>query len=257
MDTSYMLNQMCHKVLSVADVKAICKSRGFSGKEAASRAIFENFFLSDIGVEAALGSLAHEEVVFLHLLKRTDKAVDLAFFERLYGSAKSRDLKAEHPFFLIPKNPKFEHRWDEERGRYGNFHESKDHWGHEIPIPEDAADAFERVEGRYVERFLEGIPLVMGYVEVAYRRAEYKGLFPEMSQLPAFRVNDRFLHAMAGEIPAPKVTVQPNFELHVESEFYPAQVLSRLTPLADVVTEDTTITLKLRQKEGPHPIKQG
>lgn len=80
---------MCHTVLSVADLKAICKSRGFVGKEAASRAIFENFFLSDIGVEAALGSLTREEIVFLHLLKRTNKAVDLTLFERLYGSAKS------------------------------------------------------------------------------------------------------------------------------------------------------------------------
>ncbi|MCD5416546.1 hypothetical protein LR032_05590 [Candidatus Bipolaricaulota bacterium] len=89
MDTSYMLKQMCRTVLSVADLKAICKSRGFIGKETASRAIFENFFLSDIGVEAALGSLTSEEIIFLHLLKRTDKAVDLTLFERLYGSAKS------------------------------------------------------------------------------------------------------------------------------------------------------------------------
>lgn len=89
METGYMLKQMCHTVLSVADLKAICKSRGFAGKEAASRAIFENFFLSDIGVEATLGTLTREEIVFLHLLKRTNKAVDLTLFERLYNSAKS------------------------------------------------------------------------------------------------------------------------------------------------------------------------
>lgn len=158
-------------------------------------------------------------------------------------------LKAEHPFFLIPKKPAFKHERDRKQGRYSNFCESKDLWGREVQITEQDVDAFERVEGRYVERFLEGIPLVMGYVEVAYRRAEYKGLFPDIGQLAAFRVDDRFLHAMAGEIPAPKVTVQPNFELHVESEFYPAHLLSQLTPLADVVREETIITLKLRKKK--------
>ena len=158
-------------------------------------------------------------------------------------------LKAEHPFFLIPKKPKFKHEGDRKQDRYINFCESKDDWGREIQITAEDADAFERVEGRYVERFIEGVPLIMGYVEVAYCRAEYKGLFPDMGQLEAFRVEDRFLHAMAGEIPAPKVTVQPNFELHVESEFYPAHVLSQLTPLADVVREETTITLKLRKKK--------
>jgi hypothetical protein len=55
-------------------------------------------------------------------------------------------------------------------GRYGNFHESKEAWGHEIDIRERDPDSFERVEGRYVERFLEGIPLVLRYVDVAYAR---------------------------------------------------------------------------------------
>ncbi len=179
----------------------------------------------------------------LDLLQRCDSDV-------WYSTASLiQHLKAEHPFFLIPKKPKFERRWDEERGRYGNFGESKNNWGHEIQITEEDADAFERVEGRYVERFLEGIPLIMGYVEAAYSRTEYKGLFPDMGQLAAFRVDDRLLHAMTGEIPAPKVTVQPNFELHVESEFYPAHLLSQLTPLADVVREETVITLKLRKRK--------
>ena len=77
-------------------------------------------------------------------------------------------LKKHHRYFLIPAKPRFKNEWDARYGRYGNFHESKDAWGHEIDIHESDEDGFERVEGRYVERFLEGIPLVLRYVDVAY-----------------------------------------------------------------------------------------
>jgi hypothetical protein len=90
MNASQMLHQMCHEVLSNADVKAICKNRGFSAKEAASRALFENFFLSDIGLEAAMASLAKEEVVLLHFLKFIGEEVDVAVFARIYGSDRAQ-----------------------------------------------------------------------------------------------------------------------------------------------------------------------
>ena len=89
MDIQHMLKQMCENDLSDADIKAICKSRGFPVKEAASRDIFENFFISTIGIKEALNSLTYEEVVFLHLLNKINKEVDIEYFERLYGSAKS------------------------------------------------------------------------------------------------------------------------------------------------------------------------
>lgn len=158
-------------------------------------------------------------------------------------------LKANHPFFLIPKNPKYKDHWGRNKGRYGNFHESKNHWGHEIDISEQAPDAFERVEGRYVERFLEGIPLILGYVDVAYSREPHKGVYPSRDALKAFRVNNRLQHALSGDIPAPKVTVQPNFEILVESEFYPAYALSQLTPLTDVVSKDISTILKLQKEK--------
>jgi hypothetical protein len=71
--------------LSNADVKAICKNRGLSAKEAASRALFENFYLSDIGLETAMATLTKEEVMLLHLLKLIGKEVNVAFFARIYG----------------------------------------------------------------------------------------------------------------------------------------------------------------------------
>ena len=54
MDPNQMLHQMCHDILSDADVKAIGKARGFSSKETSTRALLENFFLTPIGVREAL-----------------------------------------------------------------------------------------------------------------------------------------------------------------------------------------------------------
>ncbi len=87
MDTQTMLKQMCKSGINDSDIKAICKSRGFPAKEATSRDIFENFFISTIGIQEALNSLTYEEVVFLHLLNKIDKEVGIEYFERLYGSA--------------------------------------------------------------------------------------------------------------------------------------------------------------------------
>ena len=86
-----MLKQMCKSALNDTDVKAICKSRGFLAKEVTSRDIFENFFISTIGIKEALNSLTYEEVVFLHLLNKVNKEVDIGYFERLYGSARAED----------------------------------------------------------------------------------------------------------------------------------------------------------------------
>ena len=157
-------------------------------------------------------------------------------------------LKAHHPYFLIPQQPRYKDQWGRQQGRYGNFHESKDTWGYEINISDSDPDAFERVEGRYVERFLEGLPLTLGYVDVAYAPQPYAGVYPAINHLRALRVNNRLLRALAGDIPPPRVTVQPNFEVYVESEFYPAHVLAQLLPLGELVSADVTTILKL-QKE--------
>ena len=158
-------------------------------------------------------------------------------------------LKEHHPYFLIPEKPKYRHKHDATKGRYGNFHEGESTWSREVQIPESDADAFERVEGRFVERFLEGLPLILGYIEVAYSKTEHKGYLPEINQLLAFRVNDKFLNAMSGKIIEPKVIVQPNFEVHVESELYPVRTITQLTKLSDILIKDKTSILKLRKKK--------
>jgi hypothetical protein len=160
-----------------------------------------------------------------------------------------RYLKQNHRYFLIPEKPRFKSQWDKRQGRYGNFHESKGEWGKDIPIADSDEDAFERVEGRYVERFLEGIPLSLGYVDLAYSQKTSQTLHPSRDCLKAFRVNDRLRRALEGAIQEPRVTVTPSFELYVQSETYPAGVLAELRPLCDLVAEDTSIVLKLNKQQ--------
>lgn len=158
-------------------------------------------------------------------------------------------LKKEHPYFLIPKDFKVESKYDK-RERYFNFPEHiGNRWGNEVIITEGEPDAFERVEGRYVERFLESIPLAMQYLDVAYGQKKDDKIFPSRNLLKAFKLKDRFFRVMRGEIPRPKVTVLPNFEIHVDSDIYPAGIMSSLKPLTDVKSDDKVITLKLQKQK--------
>ncbi len=159
-------------------------------------------------------------------------------------------LKAHYPYFLIPQKLKPDRWGNPVAQRYGNFRERiGDRWGEGKDVPDDAADGFERVEGRYVERFLEHIPLTLGYVDLAYAEPEQKDLHPSINCLRAFRVNSRLAQVLRDDVPAAKVTVQPNFEIYIESDLYPASLLARLTPLADVIKEDVITILRLRREK--------
>ena len=158
-------------------------------------------------------------------------------------------LKSEHPWFLIPKKPRYEHPSDKLDGRYGNFREGKRYSDDYKTISVKDLNAFEKVEGRYVERFLEGIPLTLSYLSVAYDRSEDEKIYPSMNKLKGFKLNQGFLRFMHKDIISPRVTVQPNFEIHVESLFYPAGILAELAPLADIVSADTVSVLKLKKKK--------
>jgi hypothetical protein len=150
-------------------------------------------------------------------------------------------LKANHPHFLIPQNAAKTDKWGHPITRYGNFYEGKDQWVHnEKPIPDNAPDGFERVEGRYVERFLEGIPLTMRFMDVAYNPAPYKGLLPMRGMLKAFRVNERFLRLMSGKESQPRLTVQPNFDVVIESDFYPANLIRQIASLGEQNSSSTS-----------------
>jgi hypothetical protein len=153
-------------------------------------------------------------------------------------------LKTQQPYFMIPQVPRSQYRGTKVE-RYGNFYE--DQYARD-PVPDFALNGFERVEGRYIERFLEGIPLNLGYVELAYSPQEPKR-YPSLEQLQAFRLNDRFFQAMSGKIESPKVVVQPNFEIYLFSNFYPAQLFNQLSLIADSLSEETPTTILKLQKQ--------
>jgi hypothetical protein len=142
-------------------------------------------------------------------------------------------LKANHPHFLIPQSIPKTDKWGKPMGRYENFHEGNQQEYRERTVPHDAMDAFERVEGRYIERFLEYIPLIMRFVDLAYDPKDYTGLLPSRGILKAFRLNSRFMRLMSSETAQPKATVQPNFEIVIESDFYPAQLVRQLAALGE------------------------
>ena len=151
--------------------------------------------------------------------------------------------------FLIPRKPQFKNKWDRKGGRYGNFYESKHTWGHEIDISEKDPGAFERVEGRYVERFLEGIPNLLGYVDVAYAKRRPKGVYPTLGYVQAFRVSERLSRALKGKIAEPTLRVTPSFDLYVQSELYSARLVSELAPICDLISEDTATVLRLNRQK--------
>jgi len=142
-------------------------------------------------------------------------------------------LKANHPYFLIPKKIPPDN-WGKVLPRYYNFHDGPERWNSREHIPDDAPDGFERVEGRYVARFLEHIPLTLRLVELAYDSRPYtRKMYPMLDYLKGFRVTGRCQRLLNDTAQPPKVTVLPNFEIVVESEFYPAQILMQLEQLAE------------------------
>lgn len=149
-------------------------------------------------------------------------------------------LKVHHPYFLIPANIPPD-RWGKTPGRYDNFHEGKDRWSsRESTVPIAAPDAFERVEGRYVERFLENVPLILRFVDVAYDPEPYRGDLPMREVLKAFRVNERFLCLRDIEESPPRVTVQPNLDVVIESDFYPVKIVGQVMALAEQISSPSS-----------------
>ena len=142
-------------------------------------------------------------------------------------------LKANYPYFLIPQFFPKSDRWGHPVGRYDNFHEGNSSESREKTVSPDDPDAFERVEGRYIERFLEYIPLIMRFVDLAYTSHEYSGLLPTRGMLKAFRINERFLRMFQNEEAQPRVTVQPNFDVIIESDFYPARLIQKVAALGE------------------------
>jgi len=84
---------------------------------------------------------------------------------------------------------------------------------------------------------------------VAYAAKPPRAIYPALGCLKAFRVSDRLRRALEGRIAEPRVTVTPNFDVHVIAEAYPAGILAQLAPLCEMVSQGTSIVLKLTKQK--------
>lgn len=110
-------------------------------------------------------------------------------------------------------------------------------------ITESTADAFLRVEGRYLEWFLREIPYVAGFIELAARSAKDRtglDVSPPLGRLRGVRVTDKLLRVLGTdpELNRVGVTVLPNFEVLVDAPSYPEAVFEALLPYAALERED-------------------
>jgi len=143
---------------------------------------------------------------------------------------------------------------------YTNFREyggGEERWDHRSKrqITSRTADAFRRVEGRYLEYFLSEIPYICRFVELAFRPGtDRHGLdvSPELERLRAFRLTSRFFQVIGNdaELDRVKVTVLPTFEVLVEAPSYPDVILQALAPYTCEIDEDGPIhRLRLEQRK--------
>jgi len=168
-----------------------------------------------------------------------------------YISSFIQYVKQHHPFFLIPEKPNVTDPWWD-KNRYSNFYDGpkkNNFYNQDDSIPGDASDGFERVEGRYIERFLEGIPLTMRYVDVSYDADTTQDIYPSINKIKGFKVNKRFLKVMHKKIAQPTAIIQPNFTIHINADLYPITTIKKFQPYADIVSEDVSFILKLKKNK--------
>ncbi|MCF7885541.1 MAG: hypothetical protein K9M80_03515 [Candidatus Marinimicrobia bacterium] len=158
-------------------------------------------------------------------------------------------MHESHPYFLIAHKPKYKYESDEWKGRYGNFKEWNTKTNHKKDIQESQKDSFARVEGRFIERFLEGIPYIMDYIKVAYDPNYKSNIEPSLGRLKAFKIDTKLIKLFKDNIEKPKVTIQPNFEIRIDTQFYPVKLLKMLKKFGELISEDQTYLVKLQKKK--------
>jgi hypothetical protein len=138
--------------------------------------------------------------------------------------------------------------------RYGNFREylgEGRHSGKEVQLTEETPDVFVRVEGRYLQYFLEEVPFLCGFVDLALAPASKDKLSPPLESVRALRLSTRLRQVLRGEASLEKVsvTVLPNFDVLVEAPSWPDRELDLLAPWCVTLKEDgPTFLLRLDKK---------
>jgi hypothetical protein len=126
----------------------------------------------------------------------------------------------------------------------------KQNWSEKREIREGETDAFERVEGRYLAFFLEEIPFIMGFVDLAFDDRISPSVSPFLGCLKAFSLTSKFF-SVYGKDPSynqVKVTVQPNHEVVVQYSGYAEGQLVFLQDYGSLIKDDQTLIFRLEKK---------
>ncbi len=134
---------------------------------------------------------------------------------------------------------------EEVEGRYSNFRERvKDQWGREgTQLTESTPNVFDRVEGRYLQYFLQEIPFLSGFVDLAMAPESRETIWPPRESVRAFRTTSRLRQVVHGDpsLGRVSVTVLPTLEVLVEAPSWPERELEALRPFCEEVEEDGPI----------------
>ena len=168
-------------------------------------------------------------------------------------------VRARAPTLILdPKLRQPLEKWEQKRqgGRviedlYCNFREGtvQDPWGRDRDpsLSENTKDVFLRVEGRYLQYFLQQIPYLCGFVDLAFddTPAKPNDPLPPLQPVAAFRLSPRLAQLQRRD-PEPsqvRVTVMPNFEVLVEAALFPDRELEALGPFCSLLKEDGPLHL--------------
>ncbi|MBI2566134.1 MAG: hypothetical protein HYV63_03750 [Candidatus Schekmanbacteria bacterium] len=175
-------------------------------------------------------------------------------FEKKRQALAAKGARGKVVFLERPAGPRPEIRLE---SIYCNFHEGpagdESHQERQ-PIPPDAPDGFRRVEGRYLEWFLAGIPFLCGFVDLAYRADNDdhgREMRPYRERLRAVRLTAKLRQVVTKDpaLDRVAVTVLPTHEVIVEAPSYPDCQLAVLARYCELRGEDRPVyRLRLDRK---------
>lgn len=138
---------------------------------------------------------------------------------------------------------------------YENFREDPDERWKQGPraLTEQTPDVFERVEGRYLQYFLQEIPYLCGFVELALVKlpANAPPGKPPRERVRAFKLTPGLAQVVRADpaLDQVSVTVREDFEVVVEAPSWPDQELDQLRPFCVTLAEEPpTHRLRIDQK---------
>lgn len=134
------------------------------------------------------------------------------------------------------------------KNKYANLSENN------VELTENMPDAYERVEGRYIEYFLDGIPLAMGFCSLAVdlKKTTYVNNIAPINYVKGFKISRR-LHdfiSKSENYNNSKIVVQPNLEVVNQFQYGFDEInYNFFSSFSKVISQDlNTLTYKLDKK---------